>query len=97
MGLALLGTVLTGLIVLLFAIEGVLCLAMAFPIAAALSIVGALLAWAIASASRHDNVRNPVGMLLMLPALAVGEAKINQPTRRHVTTTIEIDAPPEQV
>jgi hypothetical protein len=97
LGLALLGTVLTGSIVLLFAIEGVLCLAMAFPIAAALSIVGALLAWAIASASRHDNARNPVGMLLMLPALAVGEAKINEPTLRHVTTTIEIDAPPEQV
>lgn len=53
LGLALLGTVLTGSIVLLFAIEGVLCLAMAFPIAAALSIVGALLAWA--SRLRHGT------------------------------------------
>jgi len=97
LGLALLGTVLTGSIVLLFAIEGVLCLAMAFPIAAVLSIVGALLAWAITSATRNNSPRNPVAMLLMLPALAAGEAKLAEPTLRHVTTAIEIDAPPERV
>jgi uncharacterized membrane protein YhaH (DUF805 family) len=95
-GLALLGTVLTGSVVLLFAIEGVLCLAMAFPIAAVLSIVGAVLAWAI-STSAKTGQRNPAALLVMLPALAVGESKLAEPTLRHVTTTIEIDAPPSSV
>ncbi|MDB4934823.1 MAG: uncharacterized protein JWP87_1795 [Labilithrix sp.] len=97
LGLALLGTVLTGSCVLLFAIEGVLCLAMAFPIAAALSIVGALLAWVISSSARTGAARNTGAMLMLLPAFAVGEAKLNEPTLRHVTTSIEIDAPPERV
>lgn len=97
LGLALLGTALTGSVVLLFAIEGVICLAMAFPIAAVLSVVGALLAWVITSSSRRGPTRSPAAMLMLLPALAVGEAKLAQPTLRHVTTTIEIDAPPERV
>jgi uncharacterized membrane protein YhaH (DUF805 family) len=97
LGLALLGTVLTGSCVLLFAIEGVLCLAMAFPIAAVLSVVGALLAWVISSSARTTGARSPAAMLMLLPAFAVGEAKVNEPTLRHVTTTIEIDAPPERV
>jgi uncharacterized membrane protein YhaH (DUF805 family) len=97
LGLAVLGTMLTGSVVLLFALEGVICLAMAFPIAAVLSMVGALLAWVISSSQRPDGVRRPVAMLLLLPAFAVGEAKVAEPTLRHVTTTIEIDAPPERV
>src|SRR5687767_3280129 len=75
-GLALLGTVLTGSVVLLFALEGVICLVMAFPIAAALSVIGAVLAWAIASSARTGATRNPAAMLVLLPALAVGEAKL---------------------
>lgn len=97
LGLAVLGTVLTGSVVLLFAIEGVICLAMAFPIAAVLSVVGALLAWVISSSARTGHARNPAAMLMLLPALAVGEAKLSEPTLRHVTTTIEIDAPPSRV
>jgi uncharacterized membrane protein YhaH (DUF805 family) len=97
LGLALLGTVLTGSCVLLFAIEGVLCLAMAFPIAAVLSLVGALLAWVISSSARTTGVRSSAAMLMLLPAFAVGEAKLAEPSLRHVTTTIEIDAPPERV
>ena len=98
LGLALLGTVLTGCVVLLFAIEGVVCLAMAFPIAAVLSMIGALLAWAISSNGRTSSLgRHPSWMLLLLPALAVGEAKLAKPTLRDVTTAIEIDAPPERV
>ncbi len=97
LGLALLGTVLTGSVVLLFAIEGVLCLVMAFPIAAVLSIVGALLAWVISSSARTSGVRSPAAMLMLLPVFALGEAKLAEPTLRHVTTTIEIDAPPEKV
>jgi len=98
LGLALLGTILTGCVVLLFAIEGILCLAMAFPISGALAVVGALLAWAIAGATRTNaGTRNPTAMLFLLPALALGEAKVAEPSLRDVTTTIEIDAPPEKI
>ncbi len=100
LGLALLGTVLTGSVVLLFAIEGVLCLAMAFPISAVLAMVGAILAWTISSSARATGAgtgRNAAAMLLLLPALAAGESRLQEPTLRHVTTTIEIDATPEQV
>lgn len=96
LGLALLGTVLTGSVVLLFAIEGLVCLAMAFPIAAVLAIIGALVAWSITSAT-HNRRSGPVAMLLVLPALAAGEAKLAAPTLRHATTSIEIDAPPERI
>jgi hypothetical protein len=96
-GLALTGTLMTGSAVLLFAIEGVICLAMAFPIAAVLSVAGAILAWVIASASRAQPGRGPALMVALLPALAAGEARVATPTLRHVTTTIEIDAPPERV
>src|SRR5690606_36971540 len=95
-GLALAGTALTGAVFLLFAIEGVICLLMAFPIAAVLAIVGAVLAWAIATSSRTGRAGH-AAMLAMLPAFAFGEAKLQTPTLRHVTTSIEIDAPPEHV
>jgi hypothetical protein len=96
LGLAFLGTVLTGTITMLFAIEGLLCLVMALPIAAMLSTVGALLAWAITSA-RKAGPRSPAALLVLLPSFAFGESLVAAPTLRHVTTSIEIDAPPERV
>jgi uncharacterized membrane protein YhaH (DUF805 family) len=95
-GLALAGTVLTGSIVLLFALEGLVCLAMAFPIAAGIAIVGSIVAWSIATSAKKGQ-RNPAALLAMLPALAFGEATLQKPSLRHVTTAIEIDAPPERV
>jgi Polyketide cyclase / dehydrase and lipid transport len=96
---ALLATCLTGLAVLLFAMEGVLCLAMAFPIASVLSSLGALIGWAIMSVSRGKSMAaSPPAMLLMgLPLFGAGEAKLAKPELRHVTTTIEVNASPEQV
>jgi hypothetical protein len=97
LGLALLGTAMTGSVVLLFALEGLICLAMAFPIAAALSLVGSLLAWIIMSSTRRAPTQKPAAMLVLLPLFAAGEAKLSTPTLRHVTTSIEINAPPERV
>jgi len=96
--LALVGTAMTGSVVLMFAIEGVLCLAMAFPIAAALSVVGAVVAWAIVTSARATpHAPRAAALILLLPALALGEAQLATPTPRHVTTSIEVDAPPEAV
>lgn len=83
--------------VLLLALEGVICLLMAFPIAAVRSVVGAIVGWAIATNSQSARRGQPAAMLLLLPLLAFGESKVTQPTLRHVTTTIAIDAPPERV
>jgi len=95
-GVAVAGTALAGCVVLLFAIEGILCLTMAFPISALLSAIGAMLARAIVSNDRATR-RHAFALLLVLPALAVGENKVSTPALRDVTTTIEIDAPPEHV
>ncbi|MGH7293888.1 MAG: SRPBCC family protein [Polyangiaceae bacterium] len=95
LGLTAVATLLTGSILLLFAIEGILCLAMALPIAMALAVVGALVGRAIVTSSRH-----PAGasfVVAALPLLAAGEARFARAPVHDVTTTIEIDAPPEAV
>jgi uncharacterized membrane protein YhaH (DUF805 family) len=98
-GVAIAGTALTGSVVLLFAIEGMLCLLMAFPIAAILATIGALLARVIVMNDRiaKANRARTGALLLVLPALAFGEAKLVTPTLHDVTTTIEIAATPEQI
>lgn len=95
-GFALLGVILTGCFVLLFAIEGVLCLAMAFPIAAVLASFGALLGFEL-SGRRGVPGRHVAACILFLPVLAGVEAKTVTPALHEVTTSIEIDAPPERV
>ncbi|MBL8952044.1 MAG: SRPBCC family protein [Myxococcaceae bacterium] len=96
MGAAMSGIALTGLAALLFAIEGVLCLAMALPIAMFIAGVGATIAWFITSESRRP-LGAPGTMVLMLPLFATAEAFVVTPDVREVTTVIEVDAPPEQV
>ena len=99
-GLALLGTVLTGSVVLLFALEGVICLVMALPISAGIAIVGATIGWSIKGSQNRAQQGVPArqaSLLLLLPVLAFGEAKVSAPSLRDVTTTIEIDAPPSAV
>jgi uncharacterized membrane protein YhaH (DUF805 family) len=92
-GVTLVGLVLTGCSLLLFAVEGVLCILMAAPIAAVIAIAGALIGRAVVSSGRQ-----PMGALvLVLPVAALGEGHLAAPTPREVTTEIEIDAPPERV
>jgi uncharacterized membrane protein YhaH (DUF805 family) len=95
-GIALVGTLLAGSITLLFAIEGVMCLAMAAPIALVISAIGAALGRAIVLGSAPPRVTAPLTMLL-LPGLAFGEANLARPSLRDVTTSIDIAAPPERV
>jgi len=96
LGLAVVATLLTGSMLLLFAIEGILCIAMAAPIAMAIAIVGALVGRAIVVSTRGDS---PGAALVVgaLPLLAFGEARLAAPPTHDVTTDIEIDAPPEAV
>jgi hypothetical protein len=96
---ALLGTAFTGLAILVFAVEGIVCLAMAFPIAAALACIGAALAWSILGGESAPSSRSiaPGAFLLLVPGAAVGEAATVSPSLHEVETVIEIDAPPDVV
>jgi uncharacterized membrane protein YhaH (DUF805 family) len=95
-GVAALGVLLTGAMALLFMIEGVVCLAMAAPIAIVIAIFGAIVGRAVVAVS-HRNGQAAAAMMLVLPGLAFGESHIAAPTLRDVTTAIEINAPPERV
>jgi hypothetical protein len=81
---------------LLLALEGVICIFMAAPLAAGISSLGALLGWAIAH-NRQASARHSFMVALALPALAGVEAELYEPMRYEVISSIEIDAPPEQV
>jgi uncharacterized membrane protein YhaH (DUF805 family) len=86
---------LTGAAMLLFALEGVICLAMAAPIAVVIGILGSCTGYAIAKSlppATHAGLA-----LALLPLAAFVESKIVQPPLYEVVTTIEVNAPPEKV
>lgn len=98
LGLAMLTVVATGAAILLFALEGVLCLAMATPIALAVASVGSIVAWTIIRHARYPAKLQVLGVFLVgLPGLAGVEARVAHPTLREAVSVREIDAPPSVV
>ncbi len=85
---------LAGAAILLFALEGVLCLAMAAPIAIALALMGALLGRAAAGPVRPPAV---AALVLPLPLLAWAEGGQPAPELREVLSVVEVRAPPDVV
>jgi hypothetical protein len=87
-----LGLGVTGAMLLLFALEGVFCVAMAAPLAAVVAGMGAAVGVALA---RIQSPR-PVALgIAVLPVLTVLEPR---PAAPHaVTTTIDVDASPAEV
>jgi hypothetical protein len=84
------------LLLLLFALEGVFCLAMSFPIAAAAAIIGASLGAGIARFS-NPKTMSPAVLFLVLPILPIVEPHVIATHQDFVLSTIVIDAPPSQV
>lgn len=82
--------------VILFALEGFVCLAMAFPVAAVVAGFGAILGRAIARTS-PDNGLEAGGMTLLVPLLGLLGVPASPGVPREVVTVIEIAAPPERV
>ena len=80
----------------LFALEGALCLAMSFPLAALLALLGALLGRMVAGSHRL-RPSHALGLLLALPLLMGVEAAGPAAPLREVVSTIEIDATPDVV
>ncbi len=87
----------TGGCLLLFALEGIICLAMAAPLVLPLGILGGLLGKAVAGAT-HTSMAQTAGMLFVLPLMA-GVETVHPPEAPEyvVTSRVEIDAPPETV
>jgi len=80
----------------LFALEGLLCLAMAFPIASVLALLGALLGRMVAGRHRL-RLSHALALLLGLPLLMGVESAGPTAPLREVVSTIEVDAPPDVV
>jgi hypothetical protein len=81
---------------LLFALEGVMCLAMAYPLAAILAAAGALLATGVARTHRLGPSQAAT-LLLALPLLMGLEAVGPGAPEREVLSSIEIAEPPDTV
>ena len=82
-------------LLLLSGVEGLICLAMAYPLAVPLVALGCWLGYRIA---QSDRPRAMAAMLLLFPAVAFSEsAGVWEPPLREVVSSIEIDAPPEVV
>jgi len=93
-GLLTLGIFTAGLLV--FAIEGVICIAMAAPFGLLLTWVGSLIGYAIINKTPNNA---PTAMLILIgiiPTMAFIE-KDSEPTLTSVVTSIEINADPQTV
>lgn len=85
-----------GGVLLAFAFEGLICLAMAAPIVMPLAIAGAVLGKWIAEATQA-TLGHALPLILALPLMAGAESLSTASPERCVLTTVEIDAPPEAV
>ena len=97
---ALLPVGLLGLLLMLVAIEGLICILMAAPLALGLAFLGGSLGYFIQA--NHWRPRNAPAMLsillMMLPAsFGVEHAAAPQAPTFEVRTSIDVSAPPEQV
>ncbi len=86
-----LSVAITGGLLLLFALEGVLCVAMAAPIALVLAGIGGLLGAALA----RVEARIAMSSFALVPAFAAVEPL--EPPVHAVVTTVDVAAPPELV
>src|SRR5689334_17549204 len=80
------------LAMLLFALEGAICIAMALPLALPLGALGAIAGQLIASEARESSPALLAALLSVSPLAA-----LEKPPLREVLSVIEIDAPPERV
>jgi uncharacterized membrane protein YhaH (DUF805 family) len=83
------------LAILLFALDGVICVAMALPIAMPIGMLGSHIGAAIAIEHGATSSRALL-LVLLLPLSGAVEARLKPPLRE-VTTAVEIAAPPEKV
>lgn len=94
LGVASLALLFASLLLLLFAVEGAMCIAMVATLALPVALAGALFGRVAARSSSRGSAVFPA---LALVPLAWLEARVEAPAVFEVATSIEVDAPPEQV
>lgn len=85
---------------MLLALEGAICLVMAFPIIAPLTLLGSLVGYVIQSRPwlAPNGGRAALALLIAVPALMAAEAATApEPSLRAVTTAVVVNAPAEVV
>ncbi|MFM7413324.1 MAG: SRPBCC family protein [Planctomycetota bacterium] len=95
-GLGVLVMIMAGGVLLVFAFEGLICLAMAVPIVMPTAIAGTLLGKWIAEATTA-GLTQLVSVIVALPLLAGAESLVTTLPEHEVLTVVEVDAPPEVV
>jgi len=95
MQVALLAVALAGGAMLVFALEGAVCIAMAFPIAALLALPGAILGRVVALRGAGPPAR--AGLAALLAPLVVLASPRQAAPSHEVVTAVDIDAPPAVV
>jgi hypothetical protein len=83
-------------VLLVFAIEGIICIAMATPFELLLTWVGSSIGYAIINKSPKNASTAMLILIAMIPTMAFIE-KDSEPTLSSVVTSIEINADPETV
>jgi hypothetical protein len=81
---------------LVFAIEGIICIAMAAPIGLFLTWLGSLIGYVIINKSPNNAPTAILILISIIPTMAFIE-KDNEPTLTSVVTSIEINAGPQEV
>jgi uncharacterized membrane protein YhaH (DUF805 family) len=95
-GMGLASVMVAAALLLLFALEGMICVMMAAPLILPLGAVGGLMGKAIADATRRPT-HEMVAVLFVLPLLALAETHSYRAIEYEVMSMVEIDAPPEVV
>jgi len=87
-----------GLGLLVLAVEGIVCILMAAPIAIAVALIGTTLGHAVRAGEVRNVPRTLLGLILAVSLLMGAEkAEDPEPPLHAVRTTVEIDAPPDRV
>ena len=81
---------------LVFAVEGIICIVMLLPLAAVIVIIGALIGRSMA-ANNASGGHVTTSILLLLPLLSGADLLENEAPVYEVISTVVIDAPPEKV
>jgi hypothetical protein len=100
LGISLAACLACGVALMLFAMEGFICILMVMPIAGALTMLGAVAGYTIQRArwSIVGTTRMYAATWVCLPLLMTAEAQRASPPALHAVTTVcEIDAPPATV
>ena len=87
---------LCGVCIMLFAIEGLICLVMSMCLTVPLAILGGVVGYFM-QASYYSNRVPPVLLLALLPLMGFEKWESPEPVQFAVTSTVEIDAPVETV